>query len=90
MTKPKKVNPRRRPATQADVERARDEAVRETVRFCMVVFFTVLLDKFAASKEDLQRVWNEVNDLSDSVKKKYVSLKDLKTVLVEEYDIHLN
>ena len=85
-----KTNPRRRPATQADVERARDEAVRETVRFCMVVFFTVLLDKFAASKEDLQRVWNEVNDLSDSVKKKYVSLKDLKTVLVEEYDIHLN
>ena len=85
-----KTNPRRRPATQSDVERARDEAVRETVRFCMVVFFTVLLDKFAASKEDLQRVWDEVNDLSDSVKKKYVSLKDLKTVLVEEYDIHLN
>ena len=85
-----KTNPRRRPATQADVERARDEAVRETVRFCMVVFFTVLLDKFAASKEDLQRVWDEVNDLSDSVKKKYVSLKDLKTVLVEEYDIHLD
>ena len=85
-----KTNPRRRPATQADVDRARDEAVRETVRFCMVVFFTVLLDKFAASKEDLQRVWDEVNDLSDSVKKKYVSLKDLKTVLVEEYDIHLN
>jgi hypothetical protein len=84
-----KTNPRRRPATQADVERARDEAVRETVRFCMVVFFTVLLDKFAASKDDLQRVWDEVNDLSDSVKKKYVSLKDLKTVLVEEYDIHL-
>ena len=85
-----KTNPRRRPATQADVDRARDEAVRETVRFCMVIFFTVLLDKFAASKEDLQRVWDEVNDLSDSVKKKYVSLKDLKTVLVEEYDIHLN
>jgi hypothetical protein len=85
-----KTNPRRRPATQADVERARDEAVRETVRFCMVVFFTVLLDKFAASKDDLQRVWDEVNDLSDSVKKKYVSLKDLKTVLVEEYDIHLD
>ena len=85
-----KTNPRRRPATQADVERARDDAVTETVRFCMTIFFTVLLDKFAASKEDLQRVWDEVNDLSDSVKKKYVSLKDLKSVLVEEYDIHLN
>ena len=88
--KKKKVNPRRKPATMADVDRARDEAVRETVRFCMVVFFTVLLDKFAASKEDLQRVWDEVNDLSDSVKKKYVSLKDLKSVLVEEYDINLD
>lgn len=85
-----KTNPRRRPATQADVERARDDAVTETVRFCMTIFFTVLLDKFAASKEDLQRVWDEVNDLSDSVKKKYVSLKDLKSVLVEEYDIHLD
>ena len=85
-----KTNPRRRPATQADVERARDDAVTETVRFCMTIFFTVLLDKFAASKDDLQRVWNAVNDLSDSVKKKYVSLKDLKAVLVEEYDIHLN
>ena len=90
MTKPKKTNPRRRPATQADVDRARDEAVMETVRFCMVIFFTVLLDKFAASKDDLQRVWNEVNSLSDSVKQKYVSLADLKTVLVEEYDIHLD
>ena len=88
--KKKKVNPRRKPATMADVDRARDEAVRETVRFCMVIFFTVLLDKFAASKEDLQRVWDEVNSLSDSVKQKYVSLADLKTVLVEEYDIHLN
>ena len=85
-----KTNPRRRPATQADVERARDDAVTETVRFCMTIFFTVLLDKFATSKQDLQRVWDEVNDLSDSVKKKYVSLKDLKAVLAEEYDIHLN
>jgi len=88
--KKKKVNPRRRPATQADVDRARDEAVKETVRFCMVIFFTVLLDKEQADKEILNRVWNEVNSLSDSVNQKYVSLADLKTVLVEEYDIHLN
>jgi len=85
-----KTNPRRRPATQADVERARDDAVTETVRFCMTIFFTVLLDKFAASKDDLQRVWNEVNSLSDSVKQKYVSVADLKTVLEDEYDIYLD
>lgn len=88
--KKKKVNPRRKPATMADVERARDEAVRETVRFCMVIFFTVLLDKEQADKEILNRVWNEVNSLSDSVKQKYVSLSDLKSVLKDEYDIYLD
>lgn len=56
----------------------------------MVIFFTVLLDKFAASKDDLQRVWDEVNSLSDSVKQKYVSLADLKSVLKDEYDIYLD
>ena len=88
--KKNKQNPRRRPASWADVDKARDQAVRETVRFCMVIFFTVLLDKFAASKEDLQRVWEEVNSLSDSVKQKYVSLSDLKSVLKDEYDIYLD
>ena len=30
-----KLNPRRRPATQADVERAREQAVKEAVRCSM-------------------------------------------------------
>ena len=89
MKKPNKTNPRRRPATQADVNRAKDDAITETVRFCMVIFFTVLLDKEQADKEILNRVWNEVNSLSDSVKQKYVSLADLKSVLRDEYDIYL-
>lgn len=87
--KKNKLNPRRRPASWADVDKARDSAVRETVRFCMVIFFTVLLDKEQADKEILNRVWNEVNSLSDSVKQKYVSLADLKSVLKDEYDIYL-
>ena len=85
-----KTNPRRRPATQADVERARDDAVTETVRFCMTLFLTVLLDKEGADKETLERVWNEIESLSESVKSGYVSVKDLKQVLVDEYDIHLS
>ena len=56
----------------------------------MVIFFTVLLDKEHADIEILNRVWNEVNSLSDSVKQKYVSLSDLKSVLKDEYDIYLD
>lgn len=90
LKKPNKTNPRRRPATQADVNRAKDDAITETVRFCMVIFFTVLLDKEQADKEILQRVWSEINDLSDSIKRGYVSVADLKTVLKDEYDIYLD
>jgi hypothetical protein len=86
----KKVNPRRRPATQADVNRARDQAVADAVHLCMAVFFTVLLDKEQADKEILHRVWDEVNDLSDSINQGYVTEADLKRVLREEYDIYID
>lgn len=90
MSKQKKTNPRRRPATQADVERARDTAVKDAVRASMAIFFTVLLDKEQADKEILQRVWKEVNDLSESIKLGYVSLPDLKRTLREEYDVEID
>lgn len=89
MSKPKKANPRRKPATQADVNRARDQAVEDAVHLCMTVFFTVLLDKEQADKEILHRVWNEVNDLSDSINQGYVTEADLRRVLREEYDINI-
>ena len=86
----KKQNPRRRPATQADVNRARDQAVSDAVHLCIVIFFSVLLDKEGADKDILHRVWNEVNDLSDSINQGYVTEADLKRVLREEYDIYID
>ncbi len=82
-----KVNPRRRPATEADVERAKKVAFTEAVNYAMAIFFTVLCDKEQADKEIMQRVWKEVNELSDSVTKGYVSIPDLRRTLNEEYDI---
>lgn len=56
-TMPKRVNPRRRPATQADVQ--------------------------------LQRIWHEVEALSESVRDGYVSATDLIRVLRDEYEIDI-
>jgi hypothetical protein len=56
----------------------------------MTVFFTVLLDKEQADKEILHRVWDEVNDLSDSINQGYVTEADLRRVLREEYDIYID
>lgn len=85
----KKTNPRRRPATQADVKRAKREAQNEALSLSIVIFLTVMKDKEGATNEDLYRIWKEIEDLSDSVVQGYVDLWDLRTVLREEYDIHV-
>ena len=81
----KKVNPNRKPATQADVEKARTQGVS----LAMAIFLTVLVDKFNGA-EYIKEVWTAVNNLSDSISKGYVDLFDLKKVLEEEYNIELS
>lgn len=72
-TMPKRVNPRRRPATQADVQRAKDTATADACRVTLAIFFTALLDKEGMCAEQLQRIWREVEALSESVRDGYVS-----------------
>ena len=84
-----KTNPRRRPATQADVERAKKNAQSEAISLAMTIMFTALLDKEGFAQEDLQRLWREVNDLSDSIAQGYVSAADLRNVLRREYEVYV-
>ena len=85
----KKVNPRRRPVCQADVDRAKDRAVGEACELAQVIIFSVLRDKEGFTKEDLRRVWDEVASLSESVVQGYVSVADLKNVLLQEDNIRI-
>lgn len=85
----KRTNPRRRPATQADVERAKKDAQGEAISLAMTIMFTALLDKEGFTQEDLQRLWREVNDLSDSIAQGYVSAADLRNVLRREYEVYV-
>ena len=85
----RKTNPRRRPATMADVERAKQEAQAEAISHAMTIFFTVLCDKHAATDAELRQFWDEVNYLSESVVKGYVSLADLRHTLRTERGIEI-
>lgn len=87
--KKKKVNPRKKPVTQADLKKAKNEAVDEAVDKVWTIFFTVLRDKEGYEEEDLRRVWNEVSDLSDSIVQGYVNISDLKNTLKQEADLRL-
>ena len=85
-----KVNPRRRPATQADIERAA-KATRDTaIRLTSTIFLSVLCDKEGADAETIRRVWNEVTALSDSISQGYVNISDLRDTLRKEYGVDIN
>lgn len=85
----KKTNPRKRPATMADVERAKKQAQDEAISLAIAVFLTVMVDKFGYDADKLKAVWDEINKLSDSIAKGYVNLWDLKQVLADEYEIEI-
>ena len=81
--KKKRVNPRRKPATQADVEKAKQQAQTHAINMVWAEFFTALRDKEGYGYTRLRRVWDEVNYISDSIDKGYVKLDDLVNELAE-------
>ncbi len=88
MSKIKRINPRRRPVTQADVERAKNAAVREATTATLAIVLSVLLDKFGA-QDHIQDVWREINNRAEAVAKGYASVADYKHALKTDYGIEL-
>lgn len=88
--KKKRVNPNKRPATIADVNKAKRKALDEALEVAWSIFFTVLCDKEGYSLEDLKRIWKECEDLSDGIAQGYCTVKDLRSILCEEMGVNLN
>lgn len=84
----KKVNPRKRPTTQADVDKAWNDGVIVGVHNASAMFMNVLLDKFNA-QEHIRDVWREIEKLSEEVMEGRVKIPDITRMLKDEYDITL-
>lgn len=80
-----RVNPRRIPVSQADINRAR----QDNITIAWAIIFSVLVDKEGFTPDDIARVWQETEDLADSLTKGYVNINDLQRTLEEEYKIQL-
>lgn len=87
--KKKRTNPNRIPVSKADLKRASERATNDSIDHAWAIFFSVLRDKENLSNEYLRRIWNGVEELSDSVGKGYVNVADLKNTLKEEAGIRL-
>lgn len=85
----KKVNPRNKPATYADIKRAEEMGLLFGLRMAKGLVFTALLDKMGWDKEKLHELWEHTSNLSTSVKEGYVKMSDLYQVLREEYEIDI-
>lgn len=88
--KKKKTNPNRQPVTKADVNRAKRKAQENALKAAWSIFFTVLRDKEGYDLEGLQRIWGEVEDLSDSIAKGYCTVSDLREILKLEEGVRLS
>lgn len=84
-----KVNPKKIPRTEADVEKARKEGLMIGQEYATVIFLTVLYDKEHATYEIMQRVGEEINSLAESITQGYVTIADLKNTLKQEYGIEV-
>ena len=66
-----------------------EAATIKAIKLTQAIFFTVLCDKEGADMEKMQEIWKEVEELSDSIVKKYVNAHDLVKTLADEYEIYL-
>lgn len=81
----KKVNPRRRPLSEADVPKIRDEAIH----LAFAIFLTVLKDNFGFDNDQIVYAWERADKLSEEAKDGRIKLWDLVGVLRDEYNIDL-
>ena len=81
-----KVNPKRIPCTQADVDRAYRAGQLAGFKFCMVNTLWILVDKHDAPAEDIAVFNDDMDYLLDSIIKGYVSFADIEHYLDKDYD----
>ena len=88
--KAKKVNPRRKPVSEADLNRAKSVASDQAIKLAIAIFLTVLTDDFNFDNDQIRYAWTRLDKLSQEVAEHRISALDLITVLREEYNIDLS
>lgn len=77
------------PKSYATVFGAKQIGQLRGIKCATAIFLRVMKDKEGATSEDVNRIWKEIEDLSDSIAKGYVKLEDIQQSLLEEDGINL-
>lgn len=82
----KKKNPVRQ-LRESDIKRIKKQTTDDAIRYALIIFLNVMRDYEGYGNKRLKRVYDEINDLSDSITRGYCSMYDLEKVLKEEANI---
>ena len=74
---------------ESDIKKMKRDASDKALKYGLVLFLTVMRDKEECEIEELQRIYDYMQDLADSINKGYVSLYDLEKALREEANINI-
>ena len=89
MAKPRRVNPARRPLSEAALKDAKARYTAAGLNVGIELMLWVLIDKHDAPLDDVQRLLREMVDVADSITKGYVDLRDIEKTLLEEYGVEV-
>lgn len=81
-----KVNPRRKPATQADV----DKAYCRGIDTAIVMMLWNLIDKHGATYDDIATHSKELTELAGHIGSGRIKLKDIESALSVDYDTEIS
>lgn len=84
--KPKKKNPHIN-LRRSDVERIKREVTTDAVESAFAIFLMVMRDKWGFGAKRLNRLFNNICELSEMVGDGYVSTAEIKKILKEEMNI---
>lgn len=77
------------PLRESDIKRMKLEATQEAIYRAYNIFLIVMHDKEGYGTKRLKRVYDSINDISDSIAKGYVKYSDIEATLKEELGILL-
>lgn len=85
----KKPHHKLHPTNYADILRIEKQAHLDAMKTSLYIALYVLIDKYNMPKDDVQKLAGEINYAADSIAKGYISWNDIRKVLEDEYDVHL-
>ena len=85
-----KPNPRNVPCSEADCRKAYVEGVDDGMNHLMEMVLFNLLDKHGATKEELQTLADEVDDLADYIRRGIIKWEDITKALYDEFNLEVH